>query len=221
MKEGRTSLWRQLNWPNRISLLRLIGIVPMVILLLYQQQWYQARHLALAIMALMAASDALDGYLARCRGQMTKLGRFLDPLADKLLIITTVILLATDTAAVPGLKLDRWVVVAIVGKDLWVVLGFVVILMFTGSIHISPTRAGKLCTVVQLAMVIAYLTAPDMNWIFAKFWPHAGNYVAIVLSYAAVAACILAAISYTRMGMAVLSQAEKREHDRLKQQQQR
>lgn len=211
MSERWLSLWRGLNWPNRISLLRLVGVAPVVVLLLYQHEWPWARHVVVALFAAMAASDVLDGYLARYRGQITPLGRFLDPLADKLLIVCTVILLATDVASVAGAQLPIWVVVVIVAKDLWVVLGFVVILMFTGHMQVNPTRAGKLCTVVQLAMVLAVLLSPDVDWLMSGFLPGAGVLAARWLSYAAAASCVLAAISYTRMGLAVLTAAEKRQ----------
>jgi cardiolipin synthase (CMP-forming) len=210
MSERWLSLWRGLNWPNRISLLRLIGVAPVVVLLLYQHQWPWARHVVVALFGVMALSDLLDGYLARCRGQITPLGRFLDPLADKLLIISTVILLATDAASVPDARLSLWVVVIIVAKDLWVVLGFLVIWMFTGRMQVNPTRAGKLCTVMQLAMVMAVLLAPEVDWLAEGLRAGGGRLLARILSYAAAASCVLAAISYTRMGLSALAAAEQR-----------
>ena len=115
--------WRALNWPNRISILRLLGVPPFVMLLLDQRDWPGARYLAMAVFVAMGFSDALDGYLARRGGQITRLGSILDPLADKALIICAVILLGRHRASVPGVRLPDWVAVSVVGKDLWVVTG--------------------------------------------------------------------------------------------------
>jgi CDP-diacylglycerol--glycerol-3-phosphate 3-phosphatidyltransferase len=186
-------------------------VAPVVVLLIYQHEWLWARHAVIAVFAVMAASDYLDGYLARHRGQITRLGRFLDPLADKLLIISTVILLATGTASVPAVRLMPWVAVVIVAKDLWVVVGFLVIFLFTGHLQVSPSRAGKLCTVVQLAMVLAILAAPDVNGLLAGYGAGLGSALARLLCYAAAGSSVLAVISYTRMGMALLTRAEQHE----------
>ena len=89
--------WGSLNWPNRISILRLLLVAPFVELLLNinDPSWRSwARYAALAIFVVMAVSDFLDGMLARKLNIRTRLGALLDPLADKVLIICSVVLLS-------------------------------------------------------------------------------------------------------------------------------
>lgn len=203
MSQSYLYLWRALNWPNRISLLRVLGVAPFVVLLLNQDAWAPARHAALGVFVTIALSDALDGYLARRLDQSTRLGKILDPLADKLLITCSVFLLASGAAAVPGLRLPVWVVVAVVGKDLWVVLGFLVLFLITGEIRVHPTRVGKLCTLAQLVMVGGVLLAPDLN----DVTDGGGTILAGSLTWTVVGLCILSVMSYTRLGVVFLAEA--------------
>lgn len=204
MSESFLYLWRNLSWPNRISLLRLLAVPPFVVLLLNQAEWPGARYAAMGVFLAMGLSDALDGYLARRSGQVTRLGSILDPLADKVLITCSAILLATGWAAVPGARLHNWVAVAIVGKDLWVVLGFLVLHLVTGHVKVRPTRAGKLCTLGQIVMVAGVLLAPDLN----RLGYGVGSRLADGLGWGAVVLCVLAIGSYTRLGLAMLMQHE-------------
>lgn len=195
-------LWRALNWPNRISLLRLLLVGPFIVLLLNQSDWPWARHAGLAIFVIMGLSDGLDGLLARRLNARTRLGAILDPLADKALIISAVVLLATrgvDSAA-PGaapLTLPNWLVVAVVGKDLWVVAGTVIVYMVTDRLRVRPTRAGKLCTFGQLLLVGFTLLAPD----FSRLAAGVGHWGVLAGSWAVAGLCLFAIISYTRLGL--------------------
>jgi CDP-diacylglycerol--glycerol-3-phosphate 3-phosphatidyltransferase len=201
-------LWRSLNWPNRISLMRILGVAPFVVLLLHQQQWPIARHLAMVLFLAMGLSDALDGYLARKRHLKTRLGMILDPLADKLLILCTVVLLASDWACVPDARLPDWVAVAVVGKEFWVVVGFVVVFLVTGQVKIHPTIAGKLCTMVQIVMVASVLAAPDINRIGWR----AGSQLAAAMTWVVAAMCVFSVASYTRLGMTFMAESGEHGH---------
>jgi CDP-diacylglycerol--glycerol-3-phosphate 3-phosphatidyltransferase len=121
------------------------------------------RWLALAIFAVMAITDKLDGYLARRLGQSSKLGAILDPVADKLLIACSTVLLSFDAIGMTTYHIRLWVVAAIYGKDLFLALGTVGLLAYIGHVTISPRLPGKISTVVQLALVIATLIAPDLE----------------------------------------------------------
>jgi len=201
--ESYVQLWRALNWPNRISLLRVLGVAPFMLLLLNQRAWPAGRQVAMGIFVAMSLSDAADGYLARRRGQATQLGAFLDPLADKLLITCAALLLASSWACVPGARLPNWVVVAVVGKDLWVVTGFLVVFLVTGQVRIQPVRVGKLCTAVQLAMVAGVLASPEIN----ALGHQAGTKLATGLGWAVLVLCVLSVAAYTRLGVAFLAEA--------------
>ncbi len=210
---NRFPLWRGLNWPNRISLIRLGLIVPFILLMLNHQDWPPARPMALAVFLLVAVSDFVDGLLARRLGQQTRLGAVLDPLADKLLIICAVVLLAMDSAAIEGTQLPLFVVVAVVGKDLWVLIGFVVLYLVTDRFVVRPSVFGKASTFGQLVMVLAHLAAPDVNALAGGM----GYALALALEWVVVGLSILAVISYTRMGLGVVVAEQKPldEHDPL------
>lgn len=192
-------LWKALNWPNRISLLRLLLVGPFIVLLLNQPDWPWARHAALAIFVAMGISDGLDGMLARRLNARTRLGAILDPLADKALIISAVVLLATRGAGVPpaALTLPNWLVVAVVAKDVWVVAGTVIVYMVTNSLRVRPTRAGKLCTVGQLILVGYTLLAPDL----ARLAEGLGRWGVLAGSWAVAGLAVFAIMSYTRLGL--------------------
>ncbi len=155
---------RWLSWPNRMTMLRIILIGPFVVLLLNlnSPDWPWARHLAIFVFIAMAVSDGLDGWLARRFHQETRLGRFLDPVADKLLVTCAMILLGLDKTSIEGFKLPSWVVVAAIGKDLFVVVGFLLVFLETGKIFIKPSAIGKACTASQMILLILTLLSPDL-----------------------------------------------------------
>jgi len=199
--------WRVLNWPNRISLLRLLLVAPFIVLVLNQNDpecpW--ARHAALGVFVEMAVSDFLDGLLARRLNLRTRLGAILDPLADKILIISSVILLAIPQSAVPQIPVPSWVVVAVVGKDLYVILGFLVVYLVTDRFRVRPSLAGKACTMVQLVMVVVVLAAPDLNALGAPAGTMAGRFCFWVVAVLV----LLAMISYTRLGLSFIAEGQK------------
>jgi cardiolipin synthase len=195
--------WKSLNWPNRISLLRLLFVAPYVILLMNQNDagWEWARYAALGLFAAMVLSDALDGYLARRLQARTRLGAILDPLADKVMIICSVVLLSMPVGWVTEARLARWVVVLVVAKDLWVILGFLVVYLVTDRFRVRPTAAGKVCTIVQSLMVGLTLLAPDLN----AAQKDLGTWTARAASWAVAAACAVAALSYTVLGLTFIA----------------
>lgn len=197
--------WASLNWPNRISLLRLLFVAPFIILLVNRPEWTWARHAALGIFVAMAVSDYLDGLLARKLNQRTRLGAILDPLADKALIIFSVIILSAESWAVPGARIHNWVVVAVVGKDLWVILGFIVLYLVTDRFRVHPIMAGKLSTAGQLVMVVSVLLAPDLN----RLGGSAGTYLAEATQWIVIALSVLAVIGYTRLGLQFVAEGQK------------
>lgn len=158
---------------NLITISRILLILPFTICLLKDNQPQQGdyfRWAAVGLFALIAASDALDGYLARSRKQITALGTFLDPLADKLMITVTAILLALPQTSIAGFRLPFTVVVLILGKDILLLLGFAITYFITQSVHIKPVWAGKASTFFQIVMVSSILIGPEMSRLLA-FWP--------------------------------------------------
>jgi cardiolipin synthase len=156
----------RLTAANQITLLRIILIIPFVLCMVeanHSSFGTMYRYIALGIFIVMAVSDALDGYLARVKKQATRLGAFLDPMADKLLIICACILLASQRFSVPGFRLPLEPVILILGKDALLCLGFLTLYFLTGDVHIKPVWAGKLATFLQLMMVASILIAPEMT----------------------------------------------------------
>ena len=197
MGETTQKTWKALNWPNRISLLRLLMIGPFIVLLLNQRPWPWARYGALGIFLVMAFSDLLDGVLARRLNAKSRLGAILDPLADKALIISAVVLLSRGDALTHGAALPNWVVVAVVVKDLWVLVGCVVVYLTTDRLRVQPTLAGKACTAGQLVMVGYTLLAPDLDGLVHGL----GHWGILALSWAVAGLSVLAIISYTTLGL--------------------
>jgi cardiolipin synthase len=128
--------------PNTISLLRIALIVPIAVALAHDQL-----KITLLLVAVVAASDALDGHLARRFGWQTALGAVLDPVADKLLL-TTVFVTLTLLGAVP-----LWLVIAAVARDCIIVGGAAAYRLWCGPLEIRPSLISKLNTLCQLAYI--------------------------------------------------------------------
>ena len=187
-----------LNRANQITIVRILLIVPFVICMLKVNELQHStlvRYIALIIFLAMCASDVIDGYVARVKNQVTKLGSFLDPMADKLLITCACLLLATEKTAVGDFLLPKPVVVLIIGKDILLLLGFIVIYLLTSQIRIEPLLIGKIGTFLQLSMVTAILIAPELTKL-TNMW----TYFMQFLWWAAAAAAILTTLIYIRLG---------------------
>jgi CDP-diacylglycerol--glycerol-3-phosphate 3-phosphatidyltransferase len=152
---------------------------------------------ALSIFAVMAATDKLDGYLARRLNQISKLGTILDPVADKLLIASSVVLLSFDWAAGPAYRIPLPVVATIYGKDLVVALGTVALLATVGRVSVSARWLGKGATFFQLLLVILTLLAPDLD----RMKPGAAPMVLRGLWWTVAGVSVTSAVDYVTMGL--------------------
>lgn len=188
----------KLNWATRITIFRILLIIPFVSFMLKTNDPSLSnsarnvmRYVSILLFLVMAVSDGVDGYLARRKNQITKLGAFLDPIADKLLITCACLLLASQRGHVENFLLPPTVVVLIIGKDLFLLIGFVIVYLITSNIHIAPVFVGKLATTLQLSMVTGILIGPEVSsiltgWIWflrILWWSAAGTAILVTLIY--------------------------------------
>lgn len=151
---------------NKITILRVLLVPFFVVQLLYYvergSEWY--RLAAILTFGLAALSDGLDGYIARRYNQRSQLGAILDPLADKLLLVSGVFLLSFDHE--PRLpQLPLWLVGTIVGRDMLLLIGLAVIYYSCGRVNVRPILIGKLATVLQMICVLWGLFKWNPTWL--------------------------------------------------------
>ena len=143
---------------NLLTILRLL-LVPVFVMAVY----YQHFGWALALFVTAAITDGLDGLVARAFNQKTELGAILDPMADKLLLVTAFIILSlhgfTLTSPVPF-----WVTVAAISRDVFIVLGALVINVSTGFSNFRPSWPGKVNTFVEFFMIVLFLATNALRW---------------------------------------------------------
>lgn len=131
-----------MNLPNYITLVRVILIPFFINLMIYS--YYRE---ALVVFVVACVTDALDGMIARLTNTQTNLGAFLDPMADKMLIVSAFV-----TLVLLG-KLPVWLVIIVVSRDVILTLGGLIIYFTTHELKIQPSIIGKATTVLQLSIV--------------------------------------------------------------------
>ena len=135
-----TALFKKMGWANRITLMRIGAVLPILLLMHFPSLW--TCWTAMFIFLAAAISDFLDGYIARKEKQVTNFGKFLDPLADKLLICSILIEMV-------GLRwVPAWVVIVIIMREL-AVTGLRAVAADKGIV-IAADRFGKWKTVLQI-----------------------------------------------------------------------
>ncbi|MGB0846312.1 MAG: CDP-alcohol phosphatidyltransferase family protein [Thiolinea sp.] len=132
--------------PNIITILRIVAIAPICWLL-----WHDAFVPAIYCLVLAGMSDALDGFLARRYGWFTRLGAMLDPLADKLFIVSVMLLFGAKG------YLPEWLVVLVMGRDLIIVGGAILYRYVTGTLEMKPLLVSKMNTAFQILLLVVTL----------------------------------------------------------------
>jgi cardiolipin synthase (CMP-forming) len=138
---------------NLLTILRLV-LIPVFVSAIFYHRFLTA----LTVFFVAAITDGLDGLVARTFNQKTPLGEILDPMADKLLLVTAFIVLSLsgNTLLAP---LPFWLTAAVISRDIFIVLGALVINITTGLNRFPPSLPGKLNTLVQVVTIVAFLTA--------------------------------------------------------------
>ena len=157
-----------LTLATKITILRILLVPVCVSQLMYYAAGYADWHRLLAfwIFVIASLSDAVDGFIARQFNQQSQLGRALDPIADKLLLMTTVILLSIHPG--PALsKLPLWFPILVISRDVLLLAGALLIHVIVGEVKIKPRIVSKIATLFQmitLGCVMLKISPPALSW---------------------------------------------------------
>ena len=173
--------------PNLITILRVL-LVPIFVIYIINDRTLGS----LIIFIIASVSDALDGFIARVFHQKSDLGTYLDPLADKILLVTAYITLSI-------LKMiPSWLAVLIISRDVIILLGVLVLYLNRHPVNVHPSLLSKSTTCLQIATILMVLSNGYLNIEPIKiyiFWLTAGFTIA-------------SGLQYIRIGLVILTQGE-------------
>ena len=159
------------SFPNLLTLLRL-SFIPFIVSAILEGHY----QVALTLFVLAGISDALDGVLARSLGQRTKLGEYLDPIADKLLI-STLFLVLSSTHRIP------WRITVIVfSRDIIILVVCTLVYATTSLRDFSPSIFGKANTVVQIVALGATILVEVKSWLWVEVVKRVGLWTVFALT---------------------------------------
>ncbi len=141
--------------PNYISLLRIVLVPIFIASIVYyvEREDETYRYLAIAVFGIASLSDALDGYLARHFAQESRLGSVLDPLADKLLLVSGIVILSLNQSShLPNVPI--WLTTLIISRDAFLSIGTFLITYTGNTLRVKPRLTGKAATVSQMALIL-------------------------------------------------------------------
>ena len=177
---------RYLTLANRITIVRILGTPVFILLMVYYAIGLRAgevqpgyRQAALLLFLVVVVTDGMDGYFARRRHEVTKLGRVLDPLADKLLMISAIVLFTRPSLPELQPQFPIWFTLLVISRDVVLVGGSFLIHLHNGSVHVHPRWSGKIATVLQMFCVGWALAALNPG---AFVWPVAAAGVFTLIS---------------------------------------
>jgi CDP-diacylglycerol--glycerol-3-phosphate 3-phosphatidyltransferase len=181
-----------LTFANKVTVGRILIVPFFIATVMYitpQHEFF--RWIALALFMTAVISDIIDGYIARTRGQKTKAGAILDPLADKILLISAFICLYVKRSVFPDIHFPLWFVLGIISRDVILLLGSMIIQLTTGKLEIEANRAGKLTAFLQIVCVLGVLLQLKFTFVF---W------------YVALAATFISGVIYIKEGIKALNE---------------
>jgi CDP-diacylglycerol--glycerol-3-phosphate 3-phosphatidyltransferase len=180
---------------NKVTIFRILLVPFFVVELLYYCHDGEAVELLLATLAfgLATVTDGLDGYLARKYHQQTELGAILDPLADKFLLLSALVVLSLDNQ--PYLtRMPLWLTATIFSRDAILIIGIGVLHYFFGRVNVVPHILGKMAAVLQMFTV---------GWILLHGQPEVLWYLALATALCTGASGVL----YIRQGIHLLGES--------------
>ena len=143
--------------PNQLTVLRM-AFVPLLVLLIV----YQHNGLALIVFVAAGLTDMLDGLIARKYGRKTYLGTFLDPAADKLLLVSAFTTLSSSSLELT-VRIPLWLTITVISRDVLLVLSVLIINLTIGRQAFPPSILGKCTTVFQLGLVMVVLLSNHLR----------------------------------------------------------
>ena len=178
-----------MNLPNKLTMARVIMIPFFVFFLLWQNgENHTFRMIALALFIIASLTDLLDGKIARKYNLVTNFGKFMDPLADKMLVSSAFICLVAQN------KIAAWIVIVIIARE-FIISGFRLVASDNGVV-IAANYWGKFKTVSQMAMIIVLIA--DLGGVF--------DLIGQILIWLALALTIISLIDYVWTNRQVLTQ---------------
>src|SRR5215470_17438548 len=140
---------------NQLTILRIVFVPLFIILLAYDELGW-----AFGTFVIAGITDVLDGIIARRFGQKTSIGAMLDPLADKLMMASSILILSLPQMEFHN-TIPRWLMIVIIFRDVFILLVSLIVVLMVGWRVFTPTPYGKASTVMQVLTVLAVLYA---NW---------------------------------------------------------
>ena len=173
-----------MNLPNKLSILRICMIPFFVIFALLDAQWAQL--VALAIFCIASLTDMLDGQIARKYNLVTNFGKFIDPIADKLLVMSALVVLTGQG------RMPSWVCIIMLARE-FIISGLRSVAADAGRV-IAAGKLGKIKTVTQMAAVIALLLLTPVSG--TGLLGHTGVVIAGIAMYAAAFMTLWSGVDY-------------------------
>ena len=159
-----------LSLPNILSLFRIFCVPLIAFCVIRYHAYNHYRYVALFTVFCAGVSDLLDGYFARKRNEITRMGIYLDSIADKLLIISVFILLSLDSLW-PEPRFPVWLLIIVVAKEVVITVGALGITCSTGK-TLKPSIFGKISTTMQICVIVIVLLGNiiPVEIVITSFW---------------------------------------------------
>ncbi|MCI5501577.1 MAG: CDP-diacylglycerol--glycerol-3-phosphate 3-phosphatidyltransferase [Lachnospiraceae bacterium] len=169
-----------MNLPNKITMFR-VFMIPFFVFFMLTDYVSYSKYIALVIFIVASLSDTLDGYIARKYNLISNFGKFMDPLADKLLVSSALICFISN----PDSKMPVWGVIVIISRE-FIISGFRLVASDAGVV-LAASWWGKIKTIVQMLMSILLI---------ADFGGEVMNIIELVFIYAAIALTVISLVDY-------------------------
>ncbi len=176
-----------MNLPNKLTVLRVIMVPFFVFFMLTDVGGSANKWIALVIFCLASLTDLFDGKIARARNLVTNFGKFMDPLADKLLVCSAMICM------IPSGQLTAWFVIVIIARE-FIISGFRLVASDSGIV-IAASMWGKVKTVSQMAMVIVLIA--DLGGVF--------DILGLILMWLSLILTVVSLVDYVAKNIQVLT----------------